>query len=100
MHRAQTGVTSMHVSIEKSLREIYHRLLRAYGPQHWWPGRSSTEVVVGAILTQNTAWSNVEKAIDNLRRARVLTWRALRDLPEKKLAELIRPSGTFGVKAN
>ncbi len=57
------------------------------------------EIVVGAILTQNTAWSNVERAIDNLRRARILTWRALRDLPASELAELIRPSGTYVVKA-
>ncbi len=83
----------------KTIREIYDRLLRAYGPQHWWPGRSSTEIVVGAILTQNTAWRNVERAIANLRRAKALTWRALRDLPENKLAELLRPSGTFTVKA-
>lgn len=89
----------MRVSIEKSLREIYDRLWQAYGPQHWWPARTRVEVVVSAILTQNTAWSNVERAIDNLRRARVLTWSGLRDLHASELAELIRPSGTYDVKA-
>lgn len=86
-------------SLKKSILEIYDRLFRRYGPQGWWPARTRTEVVVGAILTQNTAWSNVERAIDNLRQARVLTWRALRDLPERELTELIRPSGTYEVKA-
>ncbi len=86
-------------SIKSSLREIYNRLFHSYGPQHWWPARTKTEVVVGAILTQNTAWSNVERAIQNLKRAKVLTWSALRDLPATELAELIRPSGTYEVKA-
>ena len=89
----------MRVSIEKSLREIYQRLWQAYGAQHWWPARTRVEIVVGAILTQNTAWSNVERAILNLRRASVLTWSGLRDLSTSELAELIRPSGTYGVKA-
>jgi endonuclease-3 related protein len=89
----------MRASVKKSLLEIYDRLFRAYGPQHWWPAKTDTEVVVGAILTQNTAWGNVERAIDNLRRAKALNWRALRSLSEHDLAELIRPSGTFRVKA-
>lgn len=89
----------MRVSIEKSLREIYDRLWQAYGAQHWWPARTRVEIVVGAILTQNTAWSNVERAIGNLRRARVMTWSGLRDLSTSELAELIRPSGTYEVKA-
>lgn len=89
----------MRVSIEKSLREIYERLWRAYGPQHWWPARTRVEIVVGAVLTQNTAWSNVERALEDLRRAKVLTWSGLRDLPTSELAKLIRPSGTYDVKA-
>jgi len=89
----------MRASVKKNLLEIYDRLIRAYGPQHWWPARTRTEVVVGAILTQNTAWGNVERAIKNLRRAKVLTWSALRDLPASELAQLIRPSGTYDVKA-
>jgi len=81
------------------LREMVSRLKAAYGPQHWWPARTRCEVVVGAILTQNTAWTNVERAIRNLRRARVLSFTALRDLSEDRLAELIRPAGTYRVKA-
>lgn len=81
------------------LREIYECLFVAYGPQHWWPAETTTEVVVGAILTQNTAWTNVERAVENLKRAECLTWETLRDLSEDRLAELIQPSGTFRVKA-
>lgn len=91
-----------------TLRTIFDRLLSAYGPQHWWPtgtGKaglqvdSPTEVVIGAILTQNTAWTNVQRAIENLRRAAALDFEALRDLPESELAELIRSSGTYRIKA-
>jgi endonuclease-3 related protein len=78
---------------------MYRRLLRAYGPQHWWPAESPTEVVIGAILTQNTAWTNVERAIANLRGADLLSFEGLRDISQQRLAELIRPSGTFRVKA-
>ena len=85
--------------VRDTLEAMFTRLEAAYGPQHWWPGDTATEVVVGAILTQNTAWTNVERAIDNLKRAGGLGWTALRDMPESQLAELIRPSGTFRVKA-
>jgi endonuclease-3 related protein len=71
----------------------------AYGPQQWWPARTRTEVIVGAILTQNTAWKNVERAIDNLRDAGALDWKKLDELPIEQLAALVRPSGTFNVKA-
>jgi endonuclease III related protein len=87
------------LSTATSLRRVYERLFAAYGPQHWWPGQTPTEVVVGAILTQNTAWTNVERAIARLRDADCLTWPALRRVPPEELAELIRPSGTFRVKA-
>ena len=83
----------------RTLRTVYQRLMRAFGPQHWWPADTVTEVVVGAILTQNTAWSNVEKAIRNLAQAKLLSWRGLREVCEVKLAEHIRPSGTYRVKA-
>lgn len=76
----------------------YRRLFDAYGPQHWWPGDTPFEVMVGAILTQNTAWSNVERAIANLRAAHALDGAALLDLPDTHLAELIRPAGYFNVK--
>ena len=82
----------------KSL-EVFDRLLQHYGPQDWWPGESSLEIIVGAILTQNTAWKNVERAIENLRSANVLTVQAMRNLDHEELAELIRPAGYFNVKA-
>ncbi len=78
---------------------LFDRLFAAYGPQHWWPGETPFEVMVGAILTQNTAWSNVERAIDALDRAGVLEPRPLLALPERELAALIRPAGYFNVKA-
>jgi len=81
------------------LKRVYDVLLHAYGPQHWWPAKTPTEVVIGAILTQNTAWRNVERAMENLRQAGCLTWESLGRMSEDRLAELIRPSGTFRVKA-
>jgi len=81
------------------LRVYYDDLYRALGPQHWWPGRTPFEIIVGAILTQNTAWSNVERAIANLRKARLLTPAALQRVPAPRLARLIRSSGYFRQKA-
>lgn len=75
------------------------RLGAAYGPQHWWPAESPFEVMVGAVLTQNTAWTNVEKAIANLKAARALAAGAILSLSDGELAELIRPAGYFNVKA-
>jgi endonuclease III related protein len=72
---------------------------RRFGHLGWWPGDTPFEVCVGAILTQNTSWSNVERAIANLKAARVLNPRALYELPEPRLAELLRPAGYFNVKA-
>jgi endonuclease-3 related protein len=83
----------------QTLQEFYEALSRAYGPQHWWPGESPTEIVIGAILTQNTNWQNVEKAIAQLRAAKLLDWAALRDAPVEALAETIRPAGYYNVKA-
>ncbi|MDD4880463.1 MAG: endonuclease III domain-containing protein [Gallionellaceae bacterium] len=77
----------------------YDLLLARHGPQHWWPGETPFEVMVGAVLTQNTAWSNVEKAIANLNRADALDCRAILSLADAELAELIRPAGYFNVKA-
>ena len=82
-----------------TLSEIYRRLLDAFGHQGWWPGESPLEVMVGAVLTQNTNWQNVERAIENLRRADVLEPHALREVPVEELEELIRPAGYFRVKA-
>ncbi|MHB1133994.1 MAG: endonuclease III domain-containing protein [Chloroflexota bacterium] len=81
------------------LLELYDRMLAGYGPRHWWPGETPFEVVVGAILTQSTAWVNVAHAIANLKAAGLLAPAALYDLPLARLAELIRPSGYFNQKA-
>ena len=83
----------------RGIRAIYDTLLAAYGPQRWWPAETPTEVVIGAILTQNTAWTNVERAVANLRGADCLTWPALRAISAEDLGELIRPSGYFRVKS-
>jgi len=81
------------------LHEIYHKLFRAFGPQHWWPGDTPFEIAVGAILTQNTNWGNVEKAIGNLTRQKALSAKVIHGMSVKKLAALIRPAGYFNVKA-
>ena len=81
------------------LKEIYRLLSRAFGRQHWWPGDTPFEIAVGAILTQNTNWSNVEKAIGNLKRERVLSPRTMHGLSVNKLASFIRPAGYFNIKA-
>jgi endonuclease III related protein len=81
------------------LHEYYDALLRAHGGQNWWPARTRFEVIVGAILTQNTSWTNVERAIVALRRERLLSVRGLEEVPEDVLAELIRSSGYFRQKA-
>ena len=86
-------------NVNPPLRAVYRALHRRFGPQYWWPGRTRFEVIVGAILTQNTAWSNVEQAMARLRAARVLTPARLHALPRARLAELIRPAGYFNVKA-
>jgi endonuclease-3 related protein len=84
---------------EVTLREIYGRLFAAYGPQHWWPADEPFEVIVGAILTQSTAWSNVEKAIAGLKAVAALSPSALHRMPTEELARLIRPSGYYNAKA-
>jgi endonuclease-3 related protein len=81
------------------LHSYYDALFVAHGPQHWWPGRTPFEVIVGAILTQNTSWTNVEPCIKNLRREKLLTPRAIEAVPLARLARLIRPSGYFRQKA-
>jgi endonuclease III related protein len=78
---------------------IYHTLARAYGPLHWWPARTRFEVIVGAFLTQNTSWKNVEHALRNLRRAGALNLASIRRMELRELEELIRPSGYFRQKA-
>jgi endonuclease-3 related protein len=82
-----------------ALPQFFRSLLRHFGPQHWWPGDTRFEIVVGAILTQNTAWANVEKAIANLKRAGALSFEGMDRLPQTELAGLIRPSGYYRQKA-
>ena len=82
----------------ENLERLYQRLYEAYGPQHWWPAETPFEVMVGAVLTQNTAWSNVEKAIDNLKAANCLELAKIIKSTDKELAKLIRPSGYFNIK--
>ncbi len=81
------------------LETIYSKLLEHYGPQHWWPAETPFEVVVGALLTQNTAWGNVEMALANLKGAAPLTPRQLASTPREALETLIRPAGFFRQKA-
>lgn len=88
-----------HMSTHQSLNEIYQLLFNRFGPQHWWPGESQLEIMVGAILTQNTNWTNVEKAIANLKSAQLLDADKLHHLGTDELAQLIRPAGYFNVKA-
>jgi endonuclease-3 related protein len=85
--------------IKRNLCRAYELMRERFGHQHWWPGETPFEVCIGAILTQNTAWTNVERAIANLKAARVLEPGKMFALPEMKLAELIRPSGYFNVKS-
>ena len=82
-----------------TLRRAYRLLHKHFGHRHWWPAETPFEVCVGAILTQNTNWANVRRAIANLKTAHVLEPKKLFDLPEAKLAQLIRPAGYFNVKA-
>ena len=81
------------------LKKVYRLLFTRWGPQHWWPGRTRLEIIVGAILTQNTAWTNVEKAIRRLRKAGALNLRRLHAADLETLADWIRPAGYFNVKA-
>ena len=81
------------------LEQIYDRLYQFYGPQHWWPADSDLEMVVGAVLTQNTNWQNVRKAIDTLRGEGLLSFEALNSLPVAHLAILIKSSGYYNLKA-
>lgn len=87
------------MSIDSIYTSIYDILLRKMGPSHWWPGDSPFEVMVGAILTQNTSWKNVEKAIQNLKDNDVLQPDTMHDLPVEELAAMIRSSGYYNQKA-
>ena len=83
----------------KTLLTYYKKLYKRFGPRHWWPGETPFEVMVGAILTQNTNWVNVEKAIANLKAYNVLSPKRLYEIDISILASLIRPAGYFNIKA-
>jgi endonuclease-3 related protein len=85
--------------IIEPLLEIYQRLYDHFGPQHWWPGETPLEIMVGAVLTQNTNWQNVEKAITNLKNGGLLSLPTLAEIPVDTLAQHIRPSGYYNLKA-
>ncbi len=85
--------------LSDDLEEIYRRMLDHFGHQHWWPADTPFEIMVGAILTQNTNWQNVEKAIANLKEADLLSLPAMAALEKEELAEYIRPAGYYNIKA-
>ena len=85
--------------LSEQLTEIYQLLFDRFGPQHWWPGETAFEIITGAILTQNTNWANVEKAIRNLKSAEMLTAEAIHRIELSALAALIRPAGYYNIKA-
>jgi len=87
------------ITKEHELRRYYHVLYQAWGRQHWWPADTAFEVIVGAYLTQNTAWINVERALTNLRTEEALSLEGIRGIKLAKLERLIRPSGYFRQKA-
>ena len=84
---------------EKALIRIYNRLYKFYGPQGWWPGKTRFEIIVGAILTQNTAWTNVEKAIANLKKIGLLSPDKIKEIDKVTLTRLIRPAGYYNIKS-
>ena len=83
----------------QTIQQIYGLLFERFGPQHWWPGETKDEIIAGAILTQNTNWQNVEKAILNLKKASVMSLEKLYSLEQLQLAQLIRPAGYYNIKA-
>lgn len=86
-------------ALGEQLIDLYERLHQAFGPQNWWPGETPFEVCVGAILTQNTSWENVRRAIARLKERGLLTPRAISSLPAPNLAEIIQPAGYYNIKA-
>jgi len=89
----------MKTQAQNILLKIYNSLYNYFGPLNWWPGDTPFEIMVGAILTQNTSWSNVEKAINNLKKENLLEPRKLYRINQEELAQLIKPSGYYNIKA-
>lgn len=96
---ASTPSKSSTANVRRRLLRLYRSCYAYFGPLHWWPGDSAFEICIGAILTQNTAWTNVEKAIANLKAAKLLSVRGMCAAPPEVLAEAIRPSGYYNQKA-
>ena len=82
-----------------TFKQVFQRLLRQYGPQDWWPGDTAFEIMVGAVLTQNTSWTNVERAIENLKQQDALSLSRIIAMSHAQLARLLTPAGYFNVKA-
>ncbi len=99
MHKRSLCSGLVFVMTRQKLIEIYNLLSERFGPQHWWPGETRFEIIIGAILTQNTNWSNVEKAITSLKSQNLLSPEKLCNINTEKIAELIRPAGYFNIKA-
>jgi endonuclease-3 related protein len=97
--RPRRGRSAGRAEARRVLPVLYRRLYSSYGPQHWWPGDTPLEIAVGAILTQNTAWTNVEKAIAVLKTHRLLSLKQLARLSPAELAPLIRSAGFYNIKA-
>ena len=95
----RTKARALRSGAEERVRQIYRTLARAWGPQHWWPAETPFEVMVGAILTQSTSWTNVERAMASLRSAGVLSLEGIRNIHLPELESLVRPSGYFRQKA-
>lgn len=85
--------------VKRWINVAFHKMNKHFGDLHWWPGESKIEVIVGAILTQNTAWGNVEKAISNLKAYNSLSPKSLVEIPLETLRKLIRPAGFYNIKA-
>lgn len=99
LERGQCAERTCDTMTRESLTEIYELLYNAFGPQNWWPGETPFEIIAGAILAQNTNWTNVEKAIANLKSAERLSPQGLRDIDIARLAEIIRPAGYYNLKS-
>lgn len=82
-----------------NIKELFNLLYKEYGPQHWWPGDTRWEIIIGAILTQNTSWKNVEKAIKNLKKNELLDYFKIKEIDVEKLGTIIKPSGFYNIKA-
>ena len=95
----KSGVSPSAQILQSRLLNIFNILFASFGPQHWWPANSPFEVIIGAILTQNTSWNNVEKAIINLHKAKLLAPFALARIDIQDLSKLIISAGYFNVKA-